>query len=126
MTPYKKGDTVLVRFPFSDLLRYKKGPALVLQDETVKTGLPQRLVAKITCNLNRTGKSRVLIEKASAEGKAMGLLHDSVVVVDHIATVEPREIDRKLGTCSDMEQVDQALSVVFGIDRPNDSIELES
>ena len=48
MTIYRRGDVVLVRFPNSDLVTYKKRPALVEQDETVDTGLSQRLVAMIT------------------------------------------------------------------------------
>ena len=38
MTTYKRGDVILVKFPYSDLVRYKKRPALVVQDETVETG----------------------------------------------------------------------------------------
>ena len=41
MTTYKRGDVILVKFPYSDLVRYKKRPALVVQDETVETGLSQ-------------------------------------------------------------------------------------
>ena len=44
MTTYKRGDVILVKFPYSDLVRYKKRPALVVQDETVETGLSQRVV----------------------------------------------------------------------------------
>ena len=51
MTTYKRGDVILVKFPYSDLVRYKKRPALVVQDETVETGLSQRVVVQITSNL---------------------------------------------------------------------------
>ena len=44
MTTYKRGDVILVKFPYSDLVRYKKRPALVVQNETVVTGLSQRVV----------------------------------------------------------------------------------
>src|SRR2546422_349492 len=77
--PYSKGDVILVRFPFADLTEYKKRPALVIQSEAVATGLEQWLVAKITSNLDRTGDSRVLVGKDSAEGHEMGLLTDSVI-----------------------------------------------
>lgn len=58
MTRFRRGDVVLVRYPHSDLITYKKRPALVVQDETVETGLRQRLVAPITSNLRRTGETR--------------------------------------------------------------------
>lgn len=51
MTTYKRGDVILVRFPNSDLVTYKKRPALVVQDENIDTGLNQWLVAMITSNL---------------------------------------------------------------------------
>jgi len=90
MTTYKRGDVILVKFPYSDLVRYKKRPALVVQDETVETGLSQRVVVQITSNLNRTGDTRVPVKKDSPDGQAMGILSDSVIVADHLATVLPQ------------------------------------
>jgi mRNA interferase MazF len=111
----QRGDTVLIRFPFADLETYKRRPALVLQDEAVETGFEQRLVAKITSNMDRTGESRVRVEKDSPAGQAMGLLTDSMIVADHIATIEPREIDSLIGHCPDMAEVDEALRTIMGL-----------
>jgi mRNA interferase MazF len=82
MTGSKRGDVVVVRYPNSDLLTYKKRPALVVQADDVDTGINQTVVALVTTNLRRTGPTRVQFNKASAEGRAMGLLGDSVVVTD--------------------------------------------
>jgi mRNA interferase MazF len=108
MTTYKRGEVILVRFPYSDLVRYKKRPALVVQDETVATGLSQRVVVQITSNLDRTGDTRVLVRKDSPNGQAMGILSDSVIVADHLVTVLPREIDKVIGRCPCMLEVDKA------------------
>jgi len=115
MTAYKRGDVILVKFPYSDLVRYKKRPALVVQDETVETGLSQRVVVQITSNLNRTGDTRVQVRKDSPDGQAMGILSDSVIVADHLATVLPREIDKVIGRCTCMPMVDTALRRVLGL-----------
>lgn len=115
MTTFKRGDVVLVKFPYSDLVRYKKRPALVVQDETVNTGLSQRVVVQITSNLARTGETRVLVKKDSPEGQAMGVLSDSVIVADHLATVLPREIDKVIGRCNCMRDVEAALRRVLGL-----------
>jgi mRNA interferase MazF len=109
MTIYRRGDVLLVRFPNSDLVTYKKRPALVIQDEVVDTGLSQCLVAMITSNLARTGVTRVLVQKDSPAGQAMGLITDSVIVADNIATIREREIDKILGHCPRMPEVDAAL-----------------
>jgi mRNA interferase MazF len=115
MTTFKRGDVILVKFPYSDLVRYKKRPALVVQDERVDTGLSQRVVIQITSNLGRTGVTRVLVKKDSPGGQAMGILSDSIIVADHLATVLPREIDKVIGRCTCMLGVDDALRQVLGL-----------
>lgn len=107
--PYKRGDVVLVLYPNTDLLTAKKRPALVIQSDNIETGLAQRIVAMITSNISRTGSTRVTFTMASSEGQEMGLLTDSVVVTDNLATVLEREIDKTIGKCSRMDLVDSAL-----------------
>ena len=88
---------------------------MVVQDESVATGLGQRVVVQITSNLDRTGDTRVLVRRSSPEGQAMGILSDSVIVADHLATVLPREIDKVIGHCTCMSEVDTALKRVLGL-----------
>jgi len=115
MISYRRGEVVLIRFPSSDLITYKKRPALVVQADGLNTGLHQRIVAMISSNLKRTGETRVLITRASAEGRQMGLLTDSVVVADNLATVLDREVDKAIGACPDMTAVDHALRKTLGL-----------
>jgi mRNA interferase MazF len=97
------------------MVRYKKRPALVVQDETVETGLSQRVIVQITSNLERTGETRVPVKKDSPEGRAMGILSDSVIVADHLTTVLPREIDKVIGRCNCIPEVEKALRRVLGL-----------
>ena len=115
MTSYNRGDVVLVLYPHSDLRTVKKRPALVLQAHQAQTDLPQKIIAMITSNLERTGATRIRVNKDSPQGKSMGLLTDSVIVTDNIATVLDQEIDRSIGTCALMSDVDQALRLVLGL-----------
>jgi mRNA interferase MazF len=115
MTDFKRGDVVLVRFPHSNLMSYKKRPALVVQDDRIKTGLEQRIIVQITSNMNRTGPSRVPVSRTSESGHAMGILQDSVIMADSIATVLPREIERAIGKCPIMDEVDAALRIILGL-----------
>jgi mRNA interferase MazF len=112
---YRRGDVILVYYPNSDLITYKKRPALIVQADDVKTNLSQRLVAMITSNLARQGETRVTILKNSELGKTMGLKMNSVVVADNLATVEEAVIDQKIGHCSDMEAIDIALKKALGL-----------
>lgn len=115
MTSYKRGDVILVLYPNSDLHTYKKRPALVVQSDDLDTQMSQRIVALITSNLNRTGETRIRIYKNSSVCKKMGLVSDSVVMVDNLATVQEREVDRVIGNCPIMQQVDIALRKTFGL-----------
>src|SRR5437899_8138762 len=102
---YKRGDVVLVLFPDSNLRTAKRRPALVVQADALGTGLPQTIIAMITSNMGRAGHpSRVTLLLNSAEGKRAGILMDSVVMTDNLATVRESEIDRTLGTIYDLTE----------------------
>jgi mRNA interferase MazF len=110
MMPYNRGDVVLVLFPDSNLVTAKRRPALVVQADRLGTGLAQTIVAMITSNLARAGHpSRVKMLRSSPEGSRMGLLSDSVVMADNMATIADSEIDRAIGHCDDMRTIDAAL-----------------
>jgi len=106
---YKRGDVILVLFPHSNLSTAKTRPALVVQADNLQTGLPQPLVAMISSKLFRANHpSRVIISLATPEGQQSGLLSDSVVMTDNLATIWEAVIDRKVGTLL-MVNVDVAL-----------------
>jgi mRNA interferase MazF len=113
--PYKRGDVVLVLFPHSDLSTAKPRPALIVQADNLQTGLPQVIVAMITSNLLRAGHpSRVLVTLATPEGQQSGLLTDSVVMTDNLATIVEIALDRVIGTLP-MADVDKALRHTLGL-----------
>ena len=87
----------------------------MVQDESIETGLSQRVVVQITSNLDLTGDTRVLVRKDRPDGQAMGILSDSVIVADQLATVLPREIDKVIGRCTCMLEVEKALRRVLGL-----------
>jgi mRNA interferase MazF len=71
--------------------------------------LPQLIVAMITTKLFRANHpSRVAIFLSTTEGQQSGLLSDSVVMTDNLATIRESEIDRKIGTLP-MINIDGAL-----------------
>jgi len=114
--PYKRGDVVLVLFPDSNLRTAKRRPALVVQADNLATGLPQTIIAMITSNMARVGPpSRVTLSFNSAEGEQAGILMDSVIMTDNVATVREAEIERRLGRLSDMNSVNHALRKTLGI-----------
>lgn len=112
---YRRGDVVLVLFPDSNLRTAKRRPALVVQRDDLGSGLPQVVLAMITSNLSRTNHlSRVLVTSATDEGKQSGLLNDSVVMTDNLATVFETAVDRVIGKLP-MAEVDAALRHTLGL-----------
>ena len=106
---YERGDVVLVSFPNADLVTFKRRPALIVQDHLVSTGLSQFIFALISSNLSRRGPTRVRIDAATKPGRTMGLLTDSVVVTDNLATVSVSALIKTIGKCPVMDQIDDAL-----------------
>ena len=70
----------------------------------------------ITSNLARGGHpSRIVVQRATPQGQRSGLLSDSVIMTDNLATVFDGEIDRAIGAWTDMAAVDAALKHTLGI-----------
>jgi mRNA interferase MazF len=112
---FKRGDVVLVAFPNSDLRTAKTRPAVIVQANNLQTGLPQVVIAMITSQMFRAGHPcRVTVLVNSVEGKRSGLLADSVVMTDNLATVTIAAIDRTIGLLS-MDGIDAALKQTLGL-----------
>lgn len=111
----KRGDVALAVFPNTDGLTAKLRPVVILQADALDTGLPQVLVVMVTSNLRRQGKPfRVFIPLASVEGRASGLLSDSVVMADCVATIATKAVHRVIGRM-DRGALAQALKVALDL-----------
>ena len=96
-------------YPHSNLQTAKRRPAVIVQADNLQTGLSQIIIAMITGRTFRAHHpSRILIQRNTPEGQQSGLLSDSVVMTDNLATIVDTAIDRVIGTLS-MAQVDAAL-----------------
>lgn len=112
---YKRGDVVLVLFPNSNLRTAKTRPALVVQADNLQSGLSQAVVAMISSQMSRANHaSRVTIVQSSAEGLQAGLLTDSVIMTDSLATIIDSAFYRVIGSIS-MKEVDKSLRHTLGL-----------
>lgn len=111
----KRGDVVLALFPNSDLVFAKMRPALVVQRDTLNSGLSQIILAMITSQIVHAGHpSRVTVLLSSPEGKQSGLLTDSVVMTDNLATVKEAAVSSVIGSLP-MSSADDALRHSLGL-----------
>ncbi|SNS71481.1 transcriptional modulator of MazE/toxin, MazF [Ekhidna lutea] len=102
----KKGDLVLVPFPFTDLKGKKTRPALVLvpSDDYV-------CVCFITTNLNKTSTSDILINPS----KDNRLKKTSLIKLDKITTIDRSLIIGRLGSLAphELSKVNEGLTARF-------------
>ena len=111
---YKQGD-ILVLFPNSDLVTAKTRPAVVVQADNLQTGLPQLIVAMVTSQMSRSQHpSRLTILLGTPEGQQSGLISDSVIMTDNLATVTRSAIERVIGSV-EIENLQQSLRNTFGL-----------
>jgi len=112
----RRGDVVLVLFPDSNLRTSERRPDVVVQADQLEADLSQTIVAMITSNMARAGhRGRVIVSAASANAKRAGLLMDSVIMTDNLATVHYSEIDRVIGTFPAMGEPDAALRATLAL-----------
>jgi mRNA interferase MazF len=112
----RRGEIVLVLFPDSNLRTSKRRPALVVQADGLGANLPQAIVAMITSNTARAGHpSRVMVRAGGETAKESGLLMDSVIMTDNLATIHDSEIDRVIGTFAGLKEIDAALRTTLAL-----------
>ena len=110
------GDVVLVLFPDSNLRSSKRRPALIVQADRLGADLQQTIVAMITSNMARAGHpSRVIVSVGSESAKGSGLLMDSIIMTDNLATIHHSEIDRVIGTFGGLKEIDAALRTTLSL-----------
>jgi mRNA interferase MazF len=81
-----------------------------VQADRLDADLPQTVVAMISSNMARAGHpSRVVVRVDGQAAERSGLLMDSVIMTDNLATVRHSEIDRAIGVLSVMTDVEAAL-----------------
>ncbi|MBY0435824.1 MAG: type II toxin-antitoxin system PemK/MazF family toxin [Cyclobacteriaceae bacterium] len=85
----KFGDIVLLKFPFTDGIKHKKRPALVVRDS--KDG--DIIVCRITSKPYNTSFDVTL----ESWGQ-LGLLLPSVIRIHKIASLEKEMVDKKIGS----------------------------
>lgn len=114
----RRGDVVLALYPLASGAGVSRRPALVVQADRDNLRMQNTIIAQITTNLRRAAEpTHLLIEAASPEGQAAGLLHDSVISCNNLATVHYARIDRVIGHLSDttIQQLDACLKSALAL-----------
>src|SRR5712692_3941023 len=115
----RRGDSVLVDFPYSDHTGSKVRPALVVQADTWNQRLDDTILALITSSRHRRvgAATQFVIDITTAEGQQTGLRLNSVIQCENLLTYDQALILRVLGRLSAaaMEQIAACLKAALGI-----------
>ena len=113
-TSYKRGDEVLVPFPFSDQTAVKHRPSLVISVDEFQGKGPDLLIMAVTSQM-KEGRLK-LGEFLIRDWQLAGLLKPSAVKAA-IATLEAKLVRRRLGHLSnyDLEQLKRSLQKLLGL-----------
>jgi mRNA interferase MazF len=98
----KRGDVVLVPFPYQDKLGEKIRPAVVVQSDTENQRLANTVLAMITGNLNDRGHATTVLVDPITDGRGSGLIGPSLVKCQNLATVRQSRVLLVIGHLSDI------------------------
>jgi mRNA interferase MazF len=96
-----RGDVALARFPHAAGGRGKKRPVVVVQANAYNQMLRHVIVAEVTTNLGTArDPANLLIDVATPDGQATGLVQNSVVTCLHLVTMSEDRIGKVIGRLS--------------------------
>ncbi len=99
----KRGDIVLVPFPFQDKLAEKIRPVVVVQSDAETGRLINTIVAMITGNTDDAGQpTTLLVDPSTPEGAGSGLAGPCLIKAYYLATVRQNRVIATLGYLSDV------------------------
>ncbi len=114
----RRGDVVLTRVPHAAGGRGKKRPAVVVQADVYNQSRRHAIVAEVTTNLaTATDPANLLIETATPDGQATGLVQDSVFTCLQLATISQDRLSRVIGQLSPalLQKLDSCLKAALGL-----------
>jgi mRNA-degrading endonuclease toxin of MazEF toxin-antitoxin module len=114
-----RGDVLLARFPHPSGGRGKKRPVVVVQADTYNQTLRTIVVAEVTKNLNMASDPACLfIEASTPDGRATGVVQDSVVSCLLLATIKADLVDQVIGVLSDAMKQNLSSSLKAALQLP--------
>lgn len=96
MTVFRRGDVVLVAFPFTDLSTTKMRPALVISSDSYNHSSLDIVVAAITSHIPKKVPTTDILLSPDDQREA-GLPKRSLVRLGKVVTLDQRLIRKKLG-----------------------------
>jgi len=115
----KRGDVVIVEFPYVHGGRGKNRPELIVQNDHDNSRLTHTIVAMISGNIRFASEpAQLLVDPESRAGRSSGLRGPSVVKCGNLFTVLQSDVLRVIGRLSDdlVKQADDCLKAALSLE----------
>jgi mRNA interferase MazF len=114
----RRGDVIIVDFPFTSGIQSKVRPALVVQNDRENQRLTKTIIALITGNLRRANEpTHCLIDPTIPDEATSGLRGPSLISCINLYTVDQANVARTIGSLSAtaIQKVDACLKNALGL-----------
>lgn len=113
MTRYRRGDVLLLPFPFTDVDTTRRRPAVVVSSEPFMDETVDLIVAMIT---SRGRPTPLPGDYSLKDWRAAGLIGPSIVR-PRVATIHSKRVIRRLGRIAsdDMSGINTGLRIALGL-----------
>jgi mRNA interferase MazF len=110
---FKRGDVLLIPFPFTDSVTQKQRPAVVVSTAAYISRTIDVIVAMVS---SKSGRALRPGDHSLSDWRGAGLIGPSIVR-PRLATVHVKRVVRKLGSVSssDMTGIEQGLRLSLGL-----------
>jgi mRNA interferase MazF len=111
----KRGEVVVIDWPYSDRTGSKMRPTVVVQADYLHGVLDDTVLVQVTTTKHGIPGTEVELDPATEAGS--GLLHLSYAFCPNVMTADTATIDQTIGVLSDgaMQQIDACLKATLGI-----------
>ncbi len=114
----RRGDIVLLDYPFSSGIGSNVRPALTVQGDRDNARLSNTIVVLISRTIHRVGEvdTQLLIDVTTPDGIATGLRATSAINCSNLFTVSASLIRKKIGMlpATTMQQLNERLRIALG------------
>lgn len=113
----KRGDIVLIRFPFSDLSGSKVRPALVISDDSYTQSGRDAIFIVISSSTSNPQLNDILVDSSEPNFSITGLRRSSLIRVDKLVILSKNLARKRLGKADRniMDKVEDRLIKVLGL-----------
>src|SRR5262245_39486993 len=98
----KRGDVIVVRFPYAGGVGSKVRPAVVVQCDRLNLQIHNTIAAVVTGNTKMIGiePTQFLVDPSTNEGASSGIPYASAVSCENLATIRQADIIKTIGQLS--------------------------